>query len=195
MEDSLERMNLLRSSVVPKTLKDWLAHQCDRTDAKKEREQRRLEGMNLSLRDPRLPPPGRPVKIGPAFRGRAFEHKNYSSVLVFPSVWARMYEAPVERPDPLWPCVEEMKEEGDERNTSGFRRFPALPRVPGNDTVQYKLKAIQPFLTFDTIWELPTKESIEAANEKYSPEETKEMEGYLGGSLLDALDCITGDSF
>ena len=195
MEDSLGRMNLLRSSVVPKTLKDWLAHQRDRTDAKKEREQRRLEGMNLSLRDPRLPPPGRPVKIGPAFRGRAFEHKNYSSVLVFPSVWARMYEAPVERPDPLWPCVEEMKEEGDERNTSGFRRFPALPRVPGNDTVQYKLRAIQPFLTFDTIWELPTKESIEGANEKYSPEETKEMEGYLGDSLLDALDCITGDSF
>ena len=195
VEDSLGRMNLLKSSVVPKTLKDWLAHQRDRTDAKKEREQKRLEGMDLSLRDPRLPPPGRPVKIGPAFRGRAFEHKNYSSVLVFPSVWARMYEAPVERPDPLWPCVEEMKEEGDERNTSGFRRFPALPRVPGNDTVQYKLKAIQPFLTFDTIWELPTKESIEAANEKYSPEETKEMEGYLGGSLLDALDCITGDSF
>lgn len=195
VEDSLGRMNLLRSSVVPKTLKDWLAHQRGRTDAKREREQRKLDDMNRSLRDPRLPSAGRPVKIGPAFRGRAFEHKNYCSVLVFPSVWARMYEPPAERLDPLWPCTEEMKEEGDERNTSGFRRFPALPRVPGNDTVQYKLKAIQPFLPFDAIWELPTKQSVEATNKKPSPEETGKMEAYLGRSLLDALDCITEDSF
>lgn len=195
VEESLGRMNLLRSSVVPKTLKDWLGHQRDRADAKKHREQRKLDDINPALRDPRLPPPGRPVKIRPPFRGRVFEHKNYSSVLVFPSVWARAYEPPPERPDPLWPCVEEMKEEGDERNTSGFRRFPGLPRVPANDTVQYKLKPIQPFLPFDTVWELPTKERVEAANEEFSPEENEKMEGYLGSSLLDALDCITEDSF
>lgn len=194
VEESLGRMNLLRSSVVPKTMRDWLAHQRDRANAKMEWEQRKLEDMNRSLRDPRLPPGGRPVKIRPAFRGRAFEHKNYSSVLVCSSVWAHMYEPPAERPDPLWPCAEEMKEEGDERNTSGFRRFPALPRVPGNDTVQYKLKAIQAFLPFDAIWKRPTKESAEAANEKSSPEEIEKMEGYLGRSLIDALDCITEDS-
>ncbi len=195
VEDSLGRMNLLRSSVVPKTLKEWLVHQRGRTDAKREREQRKLKDMSPSLRDPRLPPPSRPVKIGPAFRGKVFEHKNYSSVLVFPSVWARMYEAPAERPDALWPCAEEMKEEGDERNTSGFRRFPGLPRKPGNETVQYKLREHQRFLPFDTVWKLPTKESVEAANEKYSPEEIEKMEGYLGRSLADALDCITEDSY
>ena len=195
VEDSLGKMNLLRSSVVPKTLRDWLAHQGGRMEAKSKREQRKLEDMNFLLRDDRLPRPSRPVKIGPGFRGKTFEHKNYSSVLVCPSVWARMYEPPAERPDPPWPCVEEMKEEGDERNTSGFRRFLALPRVPGNDTVQYKLKAIQTFLPFDAIWKLPTKESVEAANEKTSPEEFEKMEGYLGRSLLDALDCITEDGF
>lgn len=195
VEESLGRMNLLRSAVVPKTLKDWLAHQRGRADAKKHWEQKKLDDMNRTLRDPRLPPPGRPVKVGPAFRGRAFEHKNYSSVLVFPSVWSHAYDPPPERPNPLWPCVEEMKEEGDERNTSGFRRFPGLPRVPANDTVQYKLRAIQPFLPFDTIWELPTRKSVEAANEKYSPEESEKMEEYLGESLLDVLDCITEDSF
>ena len=195
VEDSLGRMNLLRSSVIPKSLKEWLAHQRSRTDAKKEWEQRKLEDINSSPRDPRLPPPSRPVKIEPAFRGRAFKHKNYVSVLVFPSVWARTYQPPTERPDPLWPCLEEMKEEGDERNTSGFRRFPALPRVPGNETVQYKLKAIQPFLPFDAVWNLPTKESVEAANEEYSPEEIEEMEGYLGKSLLDDLDCAVDDGF
>ena len=195
LEDSLRRMNLLRSSVVPKTLKDWLVHQRERMEVKIQREQTKLKDMNFLLRDDRLPPPSCPVKIGPGFRGKIFEHKNYSSVLVCPSVWARMYEPPAERPDPPWPCVEEMKEEGDERNTSGFRRFLALPRVPGNDTVQYKLKAIQNFLPFDTIWKLPTKESVEAANEKSSPEEFEKMEGYLGRSLLDALDCITEDGF
>lgn len=106
-----------------------------------------------------------------------------------------MYEPPAERLDPLWPCAEEMKEEGDERNTSGFRRFPALPRVPGNDTVQYKLKAIQPFLPFDAIWKLPTRKSVEDANKKYTSEETKKMEGYLGRFLLDALDCVAEDGF
>ena len=196
MEDSLGRMNLLRSPVVPKTLKDWVAHQCDRMEAKRKREQRKLQDMNFLLRDDRLPPPSRPVKIGPGFRGKKFEHhKDYSPVLFCKSIWPRMYEPPAERPDPPWPCVEEMKEEGDERNTSGFRRFLALPRVPGNDTVQYKLKAIQDFLPFDAIWKLPTKESVEAANEKTSPEEFEKMEGYLGRSLLDALDCITEDGF
>lgn len=195
VEESLGRMNLLRSSVIPKTLKDWLVHQRGRADAKREREQRKLDVMNRSLRDPRLPPPSRPVKTGPAFRGRTFEHKNHGSVLVVPTVWARAYEPPTDRPDPLWPCAEEMKEEGDERNTSGFRRFPALPRVPGNVTVQYKLKAIQPFLPFDAIWELPTRKTVEAAKENYSPEESEKMEGYLGRSLLDALSCITDDHF
>ena len=189
-------MNLLRSSVVPKTLKDWLVHQRERMEVKIQREQRKLlKDMTFLLRDDRLTPPSCPVKVGPGFRGKTFEHKNYGSVLACPSVWARMYEPPAERPDPPWPCVEEMKEEGDERNTSGFRRFLALPRVPGNDTVQYKLKAIQNFLPFDTIWKLPTKESVEAANEKSSPEEFEKMEGYLGRSLLDALDCITEDGF
>ena len=195
VKDSLERMNLLRSSVVPKTWEEWLAHQCARREAKIEYEQRRLKDMKPLHRDARLPPPSRPVKIGPAFRGKMFKHKNYGSVLVCPSVWVRMYEPPAERPDPAWPCSEEMKEEGDERNTSGFRRFLALPRVPGNDTVQYKLKAIQTFLPFDTIWKLPTKESVEAANMKSSPEEYGKMEGYLGRSLLNALNCITEDGF
>ena len=195
VQDSLGRMNLLRSSVVPKTLKDWVAHQRDRMEAKRERELRKLECMNVLLRDNRLPPPSRPAKIEPGFRGKTFKQRNYTSVLVCPSVWARTYEPPAERPDPPWPCAEEMKEEGDERNTSGFRRFLALPRVPGNDTVQYKLKAIQNFLPFDTIWKLPTKESVEAANEKTSPEEFEKMEGYLGRSLLEALDCITEDGF
>lgn len=187
-------MNLLKSSVVPKTLKDWLAHQRGRADVKKEREQRKLNDMKASLHDPRLPTHGRPVKIRSAFQGRAFEHKNYGSVLVQPTVWASMYEPPAKRLDPLWPCAEEMKEEGDERNTSGYRRFPALPRVPGNNTVQYKLKAIQTFLPFDAVWELPTKKSVEATNEKYSVEDTEKMEEYLGKSLLDALGCITHDS-
>ena len=195
VEDSLGKMNLLRSSVVPKTMKDWLAHKRGNADARKKREQRKLDDMNPSLRDPRLPPPGRPVKIGAAFRGEVFENVNYVSVLVFPSIWARTYQPSAKRPDPSWPCPEEMKEEGDERNTSGFRRFPALPRVPGNETVQYKLKPIQPFLPFDAVWKLPTRKSVEAANEKYAPEETEKMKGYLGRSLLEALDCITEDSY
>ena len=195
VEGSLKRMNLSRSSVVPNTLQEWVAHQRARTEAKIEHEQRKLKDMKPLHRDARLPPPSRPVKIGPAFRGKMFKHKNYGSVLVCESVWARMYEPPAERPNPPWPCGEEMKEEGDERNTSGFRRFLALPRVPGNDTVQYKLKAIQTFLPFDTIWKLPTKESVEAANEKTSPEEFEKMEGYLGRALLDALNCITEDGF
>ena len=195
VEDSLGRMNLLRSFVVPKTLKDWLAHQQDRTDAKRAREQRRLEEMNLPQRDFRLPLPGRPVRIGPAFGGKAFRYRNFGAVLPFPSIWACRYQAPAKRLDPLWPCIEEMKEEGDERNTSGFRRFPALPRKPGNNTVQYKLKAFQPFLPFDTVWKLPTEKSVKAAMEVYPLEEIKKMEGFLGWSLLDALDCTTEDSF
>ena len=199
VKDSLDRMNLLKSPVVPKSLTDWLAHQHGRAEARKTREQRKLNAMLPSPRDVRLPPPARPVKVGPAFGGRIFEHTNFCAVHAQESVWARTYVPPVGRPDPLWPCVEEMKEEGDERNTSGFRRFPGLPRKPGNETVQYKLKLYQEFLPFDTVWKVPTRESVkeseEAGNAESSQEEDEKMEGYLGRSLLDALDCITEDNF
>lgn len=48
-----------------------------------------------------------------------------------------------------------MREEGDERHTSQFGRFLALPRNPGNETVTYKQRSVVRQHHFDRVWEVP----------------------------------------
>ena len=127
------------------------------------------------------------VKIEQAMEGKDY-HDGRGTVLAHPSVWSPWYQPTEERPEALWPCLEEMKEEGDERHTSAFGRFPALPRVPGNPTVVWKVKPVIPALPFDEVWKVPSKDTWAElyAQEPHDPEEgyIKEL---IGQSLLDVI--------
>ncbi|MCJ1453570.1 hypothetical protein MMC28_003917 [Mycoblastus sanguinarius] len=197
VEENLKKMELIpRSPFVPHTFDQWIAHRQGRLEDVGAEQAKKLARMqeHLKPRHPDLPPPGKKVHIGPAFGGKRF-NDGRSAVLAIPTVWCSWYKPTVERPQALWPCVEEMKEEGDERKTSGFRRFPGLPRVPGNETVVWKQKNVVQALLFDEVWRLPTAESVAAAKVKADAEETERMEELLGEGLLDAIDCKTGDSY
>ena len=102
--------------------------------------------------------PNRPYVIT-AFRGNTFEDADNgisrSGVGAEETFWSIWMKPTKYRPRADWPCQAEMKEEGDERNTSGFGRFPALPRVHGNETVNYKHKSIIPASRLDTVWPPP----------------------------------------
>ena len=213
VEQDLLRMGLIKrvpgkpdsgSFVVPKTFEQWLEFRAGRTeDALEEnaarirkrhfeiesaRKMRKLHGYdNVQSDISQSHRPGRCVKIEPAMGGKHYRD-NRGTVLANLSIWSPWYQPTEERPEALWPCLEEMKEEGDERHTSSFGRFPPLPRVPGNPTVVWKVKPMIPALHFDEVWKLPNKDSwSELYNQKPRDAEEGHMEELIGQSLLEAI--------
>ena len=188
------------SFCVPKTLNEWVEHRTEFANDRAKEARQRLYAMQehrLLPRHPDLPPPGEiaPVSIAP-FGGRQFRDGR-SSVLAMDTIWSpwRPVRAEgasgfrMERAQVLWPCPEEMKEEGNERNTSQYRRFLALPRVPGNPTVNWKQKRVLPMLPFDEVWKLPSRETYYDQRAVTTSEERQEMEAMIGHDLLTAIDC------
>lgn len=167
-------------------------HRRDRAEGLANREARRLAQRN----PPNVCPLSglAPVKIGPAFGGKRFGDRR-SAVLAQPTIWSRQYVPTEEKPQAPWPTIEEMREEGDERATSEFGRFPGVPRMPGNETVAWRARVQLPQYPMDEVWRSPCKETYEAARRESPPEEMEEMEALLGKELVDALDCKACDDF
>lgn len=186
------------SPFVPQSFEEYLEH-CTlfKQDRLNERKRRLVALERAAVRDPRLPPPGPRVRIGPAFGGKQF-HDNRSSVLAQYTVYSSWYE-PRGRPEAQWPCPQEMSEEGDERYTSKFKRMTAVPRDPCNETVSYKQRPFIHPLLLDSIWgspwRIPTLKKVEKMrrldNEMRGEKEVGEA--LIGQSLLDAIDCIGDD--
>lgn len=199
------------SFCVPTTLNEWTDHQMELANDRAREGRRKLARMEHQFLIPRhkdLPPAGptAPITTLP-FLGKIFGD-GYSAVLCMATIWTTwkpwkqreveaspMEERPrqehseeEERPEAMWPSEEEMREEGNERMTSGFRRFPALPRAPGNPTVNWKQKKALPQLPFDEIWRLPSADTYNAQREKIPADELKVMEESIGENLSTALD-------
>ena len=128
-------------------------------------------------------------KVSTAFGGNTFEDADdgvsrsaVGAEETFWSIWMKPTKA---RPRADWPCQAEMKEEGDERNTSGFGRFPALPRVSGNETVNYKHKRVVPATRLDTVWPPPLPPMYQEPTEELDDDYGRML---IGGGLAEALD-------
>ena len=78
-----------------------------------------------------------------------------------------------------------MKEEGDERNTSGFGRFPALPRVTENSTVNYKHQRVLIPTGLDEVWPPPIPSAYQVPTEELDDDYARML---LGKDLAGALD-------
>ena len=92
-------------------------------------------------------------KVESIFANRKFTD-GMSAVLCLETIWSTWYEPTTARPQAPWPGHDEMDEEGNQRNASvngDFGRFPPLPRVPGNDTVAWKQKALLMPTDFDEV--------------------------------------------
>ncbi|MCJ1372805.1 hypothetical protein MMC20_004030 [Loxospora ochrophaea] len=181
---NLERMTLIpRSPYVPQTFPDWIQHR-SAFNVMMALEQKKRIADREALHTARLCTGGQPALI--PFSGKLFKDHR-SAVLSQPTIWCHWSE-PEQLPSWLfkqvasWPSKEEMKEEGDERYTSGFCRFLALPRVPGNETVVWKQKRTIASFPLDSVWELPTLEA------EIPPPNDENMEFLVGETLLRELD-------
>ncbi len=157
----LERMHLVRRSpFLPTTLAAWYVYRIDSKDAEIKTTQRKLGLRVAALEVKKLIKDPSRGRIMPIFGGKAFSD-NRSAVLAFESIWCPWAVGTAEKPEAPWPTRDEMEFEGDERVTSGFSRFPPLPRVVGNETVTWKCKANILGHPFDHIWTLATAQNTE----------------------------------
>ncbi|KAL8741303.1 MAG: hypothetical protein Q9190_006076 [Brigantiaea leucoxantha] len=154
------------SPFIPHTFDEYLVHKAEYLDDRKEKVRARFSGK---------------LQIHPALGGRHFEDGR-SAVLAQPTVWCQWYNATEEYPEAPWPSKEEMKEEGDERHTSQFGRFLALPRNPGNETVTYKQRTPVTQHCLDKIWTIPRPD-----DEGETMEESV-MEKLLGTEFFEEID-------
>lgn len=134
VKKNIDHMRFDRSPFVPTNIIEWLEHrEALIQDGKKEQEE-----IMVQMQASRTKGYGsRSLHlVYPAFGGKRFSDGR-SGVLAEPSVWVHLVGELKSTRVP-WPSREELKEEGDERHTSGFGRFLPIPRVPGNETVAYK---------------------------------------------------------
>lgn len=185
-------LDLRAKAIVPTDFDEWVTHRFGRLQDEQKDEKRKIDNRKAAAQAgySGFMPGYRPPKIGPALGGKIFAcAKNLGAVLSTSTIWCPWYRPTNERPQAPWPCEYEMREEGDERKTSGFGRFPAIPRVPGNPTVVWKQKQHIPWYPFDQLWQPPTAENIAEAAIPVQPSEYEKMEGMLCQDLLDAIDC------
>ena len=152
VKKNIERMWFDRSPFVPQDFAGWIDFRATSAAAEAEDRKARLAekeaqckaGLGKSVHSIALP-----------FDGRIF-NDNRSAVLAQHTIWSPWSQPTEFQPFAPWPTKDEMKEEGDERHTSGFGRFLAVPRVPGNETVAYKQKAFLPVYPMDHVCPVPT---------------------------------------
>lgn len=141
VRDNLNRVRFDRSPFVPQGFEGYIEHLATQAEWSARAERRRI--AQFESENSRGVGPNHPWII--PFEGKSFRD-NRSAVLAMPTIWSIWYEPPPNRPEAPWPTLEEFREEGDERHTSGFGRFLPLPRVPGNETVVWKQKAfLEPY--------------------------------------------------
>lgn len=181
VKNNLKSMELIpRSPFVPRTFSEWLTH-------RQEMKEINIKGLKRKIKDREaIAALGQDQEhVKKAFAGKDFKKDGNSGVLALKTVWTPWNNSKLDRPQAPWPCQQEMREEGDERNTSGFGRFPALPRAAANETVNYKHRAVIPATPLDSVWPVPPAEMLD---DGVGELEDPYGKAQLGGDLLAALD-------
>ncbi|KAL8827066.1 MAG: hypothetical protein Q9170_007162 [Blastenia crenularia] len=177
VNESLHTMNLNHpdhSPFVPKSFDEYLQHKADFLNDQKEAMEAKCGVTSPSHKRIGLTPVMNGIYPGDGGDGRG-------AVLAEETIWCKWEEPTEDHPQAPWPCKEEMREEGDERHTSQFGRFMALPRNPGNETVSFKHRSPIKQYHMDRVWEIPHPDDIAEDVEQ------EEMEELVGESLMGEL--------
>ncbi|KAL8708556.1 MAG: hypothetical protein Q9220_006609 [cf. Caloplaca sp. 1 TL-2023] len=173
LHNGLVAMNLNQpdhSPFVPKTFDAYLRHKAD----------------FLSDRQKEMQHACRASASGNKHLDTVMGGKSYSdsrgAVLGMETVWCQWDKGTKEHPQAPWPTEDEMREEGDERHTSQFGRFLALPRNPGNETVTFKQRSPIKQHHLDRVWDVPLPD------DEGELVEEEVMEKLIGDDLLRELD-------
>lgn len=162
------------SPFIPQTWAEWIDHRLHMKEEAHREAVRQLEIKEAEKTRTK-------EAIHPQLEGKEIEDY-LSCVLSRESIWISSTKDRPGRPQAPWPTYDELKHEGYHRNKSGYSRFPPLPRVPGNETVNWKQRAPLAQFPFDQVGR-PT-----LAGEELPPETDDIMVSLIGKELLKELD-------
>ena len=150
-QDALRRMRFDRSPAVPKNLHEYIDLMREIAQDTVEHEEEKMKTAAKMQRIDELND-RRPAQL---LSGITIDDGRVG-VLGEKTIWSPNWTPePGVHPQALWPNAQEFKEEGDERFTSSYGRFFPIPRVPGNDTVVFKQRAILNAYPMDSVMPVP----------------------------------------
>ena len=134
---------------MPRTTKEWIEHRAAVLEDDARKSWHRIKALaELSSSIPQV----RGLQGTTLSKGRAL-------CLSWPTIWCQ-HPSVVDRPDVLWPGLDEMRWEGDSRARRDLGRFLPMLRIPGNGTVIWYRRPARPMYEFDRVWKVPTAEDI-----------------------------------
>ncbi|EFR03892.1 hypothetical protein MGYG_06890 [Nannizzia gypsea CBS 118893] len=145
-----------KSPFVPATFKEWLALKL----LKKEEDKRKI-AQSLAMKQKKLNKIT--MKTDKLFRGKRLRDR-LGLVLATETIWGPLSDPGSGRQNAYWPSREEFKHEGDDRCRSGYSRFPPLPRVLANATVNWKQRKPVIQYEFDEVGKVKAKGDDDATD-------------------------------
>ncbi|KAI9852087.1 MAG: hypothetical protein M1838_001884 [Thelocarpon superellum] len=139
------------SDVLPQDFGEWIRHRIEALEDLKSGMRKQIQTIHSVAR--KTTPMTLPM------RGKRFAD-NRGAVLSMETIWCES-SGPSGKVWAPWPSLQEMKWEGEDRAKTNVRRFPPLPREPGNATVAWhQLRAVAT-LEFDQVRKVPTAEDVQ----------------------------------
>ena len=140
---------------------DYIAHReaMMASTAKKLSQQTRNREDKLTLCVPPISPQQQDMMRRCGLSGNFDQVGNYSRALGEKTIWCEDWQNGKDEIAP-WPCLAELKWEGDDRAKTGVGRFPPLPRERGPVGLPWnQLQAVEPY-PLDQIARVPTMEDV-----------------------------------
>ncbi|KAF1938110.1 hypothetical protein EJ02DRAFT_447022 [Clathrospora elynae] len=159
VRNSMRRL-FKNSDVAKWKLSDYIAHREAMLAAKSAMLARQLkskqEGLDLS---PPIPLQEQQYMRKHGIEGNFDEHGNFGRVLGEQTIWCYDWVNGKDEIAP-WPCMAEMKWEGDDRAKTGVGRFLPLPREEAPPTLQWNQLPVIEQYPMDQVCKIPTMEDV-----------------------------------
>jgi hypothetical protein len=142
-------------------IEDYIAHREATmvSAAKKLSQQAQNRGDKLTLCVPPISPQQQDMMRRCGLSGNFDQVGNYGRALGEKTIWCEDWQNGKDEIAP-WPCLAELKWEGDDRAKTGVGRFPPLPREQGPIGLPWnQLQAVEPY-PLDQIARIPTMEDV-----------------------------------
>ena len=165
---------------------DYIAHReaMMASAAKKLTQQAQGREVERSLRVPPVSPQQQDMMRRCGLSGNYDQIGNHSRALGEKTIWCADWENGKDEIAP-WPCLAEMKWEGDDRAKTGVGRFPPLPREQGPVSLPWnQLQAVEQY-PLDQIARIPTMEDVYLPVDEIDDEVKYDL---LNKDLEDAMD-------
>jgi hypothetical protein len=174
------------SEVAKWKVADYIAHReaVMASKAKKLAQQIQSKEDEASFKIPPISPSTQDMMRRCGLQGNFEQMSNHGRALGAKTIWCKDWKNGKDDIAP-WPCMAELKWEGDDRAKTGVGRYPPLPREPGPQGIPWnQLQAVEQY-PIDQIARIPTMEDVYLPVDEIDDEVKYDL---LNKDLEDAMD-------